>query len=188
MDIAGLARRVHAPSRAADWWSVDATSSAFEQVLDAKLAAQLGEAPRAAWTVDARPDPGLRVAMAGGATWFGPGLAGAGASYGPRGVHVAAGTTAAPAPRPAGAAAREPAQRACAHRQLAPVEREALSRLRQWGAPLPDDFTHDELKRAYRHLAQQFHPDHHATASPATRAALGGVFHQIHVAYRLLAR
>lgn len=181
-----LSRRVHAACRAADWWAVDVACPAFEQILDAKIAAQLAAAPQAPWAVDARPDPGLRVAMAGGAGWPSHAPAGHVRGYAETGSRVGVEGTARSLPPPV--ASRGPAMPPRPRLALSTSGREALERLRQWGADLPDDFTADELKRAYRHLARQFHPDHHATASAATRAALGSAFHQIHVAYRQLAQ
>ena len=179
-------RRVHAAGRPADWWAVDVVARpAFEQILDAKIAAQLA-APPAAWAVDARPDPGLRVAMAGGVGWPSHAPAGRVRGYAEPGSRVGFEPTVPPLPPPA--AGRGPATPPRPRLALSPSGREALERLRQWGADLPDDFTAEELKRAYRHLARQFHPDHHATAPAATRAALGSAFHQIHVAYRQLAQ
>lgn len=73
-------------------------------------------------------------------------------------------------------------------RPLGPAAREALHSLRQRGADtLADDFTADELKRAYRQLARRHHPDQHPGASATARAELAAAFRQIHEAYRLLA-
>ena len=153
---------------------MDGPGLAFEQVLDAKLSAHVASAPPRAAAVDARPDPGLRVAMLDTPTWTVTGRRGTAA--------FAACWPAENTPDPDFRVAAPPRPR----RLLGAAGREALRHLRQWGAELPDDFTSDELKHAYRQLARQFHPDQHPTASAATRAALGGAFHQIHLAYRSL--
>lgn len=156
---------------------MDGTGPAFETILDARIAAHVAEASRAVPAVDERPDPGVRFVLSGaaGAAWVFARPRGPAPSAVPpahAGAHAPA-TPAPPATRPA--------------RRLSAAEREAARRLRQWGADLPEDFTDLELKRAYRQLARQFHPDQHPAASAATRAALGGAFHQIHLMYRLLA-
>lgn len=157
------------------------TGLVFEHVLDARIAAHRSMPP-APPALDPRPDPGLRVAMAG-TPWLSMRVAASGRAYGatasaagtPRHRHATATTTGLGRPP----AARRP-------RPLSAAGHQALARLRQWGAELADDFTPDELKHEYRRLAMRYHPDQHPRASAATRAALGGTFHQVHDTYRTL--
>ncbi len=165
---------------------MDHQGVAFEQVLDARLAASWATAPPVAPAVDSRPDPGLRAALAGAFDWLGRAAAGFERGYGTAAASTAARRPAAGRPAAGRPAAVPPPAPSRPARTLPASQREALGRLRQWGADLSDDFTADELKRAYRRLARQFHPDAHASAPAAVRAALGGAFHQIHLAYRLL--
>jgi hypothetical protein len=170
--------------------------SPFERILDAKLAAT-GAIPSTPPVVDARPDPGLWFAMGGGGagTAFRCASAGLGNRYRlvwpvpdgrqrvaePRSAQPAERRSAAPAARPRDQAAAGP------RRVLLRAERDALAWLRQCGeADLPDDFTPEELKRAYRRLAWRYHPDRHVGADQAVRTALAVTFHRIHDAHRLL--
>lgn len=170
--------------------------SPFERILDAKVAAA-GTLRTAPPVVDARPDPGLWFAMAGGgAAAFGFASTGLGARGPRRAWPSPDGTQRGTGPRIAPPAQRWPvapvvppgvAAAARPRRTLLPAERNALEWLRQCGEPgLPDDFTPDELKRAYRRLARRYHPDRHIGADQPTRSALAATFHRIHEAHRLL--
>jgi hypothetical protein len=104
---------------------------------------------------------------------------------GERGARVA-GPAASPAASAGSAreadAARPPVSRIA--RRLSEADRASLDVLRRSGANLPDDFTPDELKAAFRQLAFRFHPDQHPGATAAERLALGRSFAQVHAAYR----
>jgi hypothetical protein len=170
--------------------------SAFERILDATLAG--GPLPQEVPPgLDVRPDPGLRFAMSGGMPTV-PRAAGRGSER--QGVSrpwpLMDGrlwvTESAMPPRPTrrpAAAATSPAPPPVVRtrRVLAPAECDALAWLRQCGeADLGDDFTAEELKRAYRRLALRYHPDHHVGTDPTSRAALVTTFRRVHDAYRLL--
>lgn len=165
--------------------------SQFERILDATLAAGLRMPPFPP-VVDSRPDPGLWFAMAGGAAAFrspathapSRALRGAQAVADERRLSMGSGQTETRGPHPAPPQVPPAVRRT---RVLLPAERDALSWLRQCGeAGLPDDFTPDELKRAYRRLARRYHPDRHAGAGPSARATLEVTFRRVHEAYRLL--
>ena len=69
---------------------------------------------------------------------------------------------------------------------LTSKQREALSVLRQLGAPLDDDFDRTQLKRAFRRLALMLHPDRHPGADPRHSKRLGASFALLCQAYRTL--
>lgn len=69
---------------------------------------------------------------------------------------------------------------------LTSQQREALSRLRELGASLEDEFDRVQLKRAFRQLALVLHPDRHPRASPRDREKLSARFGELCQAYRTL--
>jgi hypothetical protein len=69
---------------------------------------------------------------------------------------------------------------------LTSQQREALSRLRELGASLEDEFDRVQLKRAFRQLALVLHPDRHPGASPRDREQLSARFGELCQAYRTL--
>jgi hypothetical protein len=69
---------------------------------------------------------------------------------------------------------------------LTSEQREALSRLRELGAALEDEFDRVQLKRAFRQLALVLHPDRHPGASPRDREQLSARFGELCQAYRTL--
>jgi DnaJ-class molecular chaperone len=72
-------------------------------------------------------------------------------------------------------------------RVLTAPERASLETLRRFGAvALPDSFTVEELKAAYRQLAFRLHPDQHPEADACARLELGRQFASVHAAYRRL--
>jgi hypothetical protein len=72
-------------------------------------------------------------------------------------------------------------------RMLGPAERHALDELIGLGARLREDFTHAELRSAFRALARRFHPDHCAGQPPADQAHASRTFAFIVGHYRCLA-
>ncbi len=65
-------------------------------------------------------------------------------------------------------------------RRLTPVQSAAIAVIRHLGATdLSDAFSAEDLKRAFRRLARQFHPDHASTAD-------GAKFRDLHAAYQIL--
>lgn len=151
----------------------------FADVLDAHL----GSPPVEAWRplVDARPDPGMWFCLSG--RW----AAGTVRTRAGRDAYGAAAPAQGAPPVSAQSGGHGVRRSSRPRARLDAAGRDALLRLRQWGAPLPDDLDEADLKRAYRRLARQYHPDRHAGAGAATRAALGGAFHQVHLAYRAVA-
>ena len=80
--------------------------------------------------------------------------------------------------------------RACAmpaRRVLSAREQEAVAEMETLGARLPVDFTFDELRRAFRTLALEYHPDRHAQSTTRDKAQLGQLFTRAREAYRVLA-
>jgi hypothetical protein len=68
------------------------------------------------------------------------------------------------------------------------AERDALALLRACGAAsLREDCSRVEVRRAYRALARQFHPDCHPGCAPEDTARLAETFATITAAYRTLA-
>jgi hypothetical protein len=65
-------------------------------------------------------------------------------------------------------------------------ERHALLRLQALGAGLPGAFTEGHLKRAFRRIARQIHPDGHPALSSAAHAALCRDFADARQAYDVL--
>lgn len=73
-------------------------------------------------------------------------------------------------------------------RVLTAADRASLDALRRFrGVSLPDSFTLEELKAAYRELAFRLHPDQHPEADADARLELGRQFASVHAAYRRLA-
>ncbi len=71
---------------------------------------------------------------------------------------------------------------------LSEVEQRAFARFLDLGAALADDFSLDELRRAYRQLAQRIHPDRHGEQGALERAALARRFAEATESYRCLRR
>jgi hypothetical protein len=71
-------------------------------------------------------------------------------------------------------------------RTLSPRQQDALDAFVQFGASLGDNFTDTELRRAFRALALQYHPDRHPDSSDTQRAHLSVRFSQLHDAYESL--
>lgn len=87
-------------------------------------------------------------------------------------------------PRPAGPPSPSPIPKA--RRVLTPRQQEALGRLVDLGAQLGADYSEHELRRAFRHLARNYHPDSHPGCTEFDRARLSRTFAALHEAYRLL--
>ena len=81
---------------------------------------------------------------------------------------------------------RAPACAMPARRALSAREREAVAEMETLGAQLPADFTFDELRRAFRALALEYHPDRHAQGTTRDKAQLGQLFTRAREAYRVL--
>ena len=75
-----------------------------------------------------------------------------------------------------------------ARRRLAVAERRALEDIVALGAGLSDEFTHAELRSAFRLLARRYHPDRHSGSSDRERLRLSRLFARVRDAYRLLVR
>ncbi len=73
-----------------------------------------------------------------------------------------------------------------ARRTLSGRQQDALDAFAQFGASLADDFTDTELRRAFRALALQYHPDRHPDSSDIQKAHLSVRFSQLHDAYESL--
>ncbi len=71
-------------------------------------------------------------------------------------------------------------------RTLTSGQRQSLEALNAAGADLSDNFTAQELRRAYRRLAQRLHPDRQHDAGAAERTRLGERFGNATVHYRRL--
>ena len=69
---------------------------------------------------------------------------------------------------------------------LTPAQQAAVDRFAALGVSLAADFGADELRRAYRRLAQRYHPDRHAGADPGQRETLVRGFADAAAAYRCL--
>ena len=86
-------------------------------------------------------------------------------------------------------AAAYSAQVECAstpHRTLAAHEKRALSALNRLGARLTPDFTAVELRRAFRGLARQYHPDRQPLSDSAAQAQMARLFGEIVAHHREL--
>lgn len=66
------------------------------------------------------------------------------------------------------------------------VQQQAFERFAALGAPLEADFSIEELRRAYRRLAQRYHPDRHTAAAAAEREMLARGFTEAAAGYRCL--
>jgi len=73
-----------------------------------------------------------------------------------------------------------------ARRVLSARERDAVAEMEALGAPLTTDFTFDELRRAFRTLALEYHPDRHMQGATRDKAQLGQLFTRAREAYRVL--
>jgi hypothetical protein len=71
-------------------------------------------------------------------------------------------------------------------RTLSPGQQHALDAFAQFGARLGVDFTDTELRRAFRALAFEYHPDRHPGSSDCQKAYLSVRFSQLHDAYESL--
>jgi len=88
-----------------------------------------------------------------------------------------------------------PMQPAAAHpdaasRLLRPrtrAEQDAFRRFNEAGGNLAPSFTVADLKRGYRRLARNLHPDRHTLAPPAERARLSDAFVEVRQGYLTLA-
>lgn len=83
-------------------------------------------------------------------------------------------------PQPPDARPRRP------RHELNQAQQAALNRFAELGASLGANFSADELRHAYRRLAQRYHPDRHAAASAGERATLAGAFADAAASYRSL--
>ena len=72
-------------------------------------------------------------------------------------------------------------------RTLAPSEANALTSLNRLGACLSSDYSAHELRRAFRRLARQYHPDRHPSCGAAEQARLAHVFSVVNEHHRCLA-
>jgi hypothetical protein len=72
-------------------------------------------------------------------------------------------------------------------RALKPCEHKALASLNQLGACLSSDYSAGELRRAFRLLARQYHPDRHPSSDAAEQARLAHIFSTITEHHRCLA-
>ena len=80
------------------------------------------------------------------------------------------------------------AQPATRRQPRTPTEHEAFRRFQDAGGALAPAFTVAELKRAFRRLARDLHPDRHPATSEAERNRLGAAFAAVRESYlRLLA-
>jgi hypothetical protein len=86
-----------------------------------------------------------------------------------------------------GSRGRRPASRSrCAARRLDPSDRHALDTFRDLGADLGIDFTVEELRRAFRQLAQAYHPDRHPDAGMLEVRQYSAAFSSLNASYRRL--
>ena len=201
--------------RDADSWTVTGTSE-FERILDAQVAAEACPPFMRPPVVEGRPDPAIRFAMWGGGVppvtfghspWVSAKVRGVSpwatdtdrpAADATRYAAGTAGPTtrtdqtaqqppwARPAPVADGPRQRPSTSRVA--RVLTAADRASLDTLRKFGAvSLPDSYTAEELKAAYRQLAFRLHPDQHPEADANARLELGREFASVHAAYRRLA-
>jgi hypothetical protein len=73
-------------------------------------------------------------------------------------------------------------------RILSALERAALAEMNALGASLAANFTSGDLRRAFRMLALQYHPDRHPSQSAGARAHLSERFTRAREAYQMLRR
>lgn len=78
------------------------------------------------------------------------------------------------------------APKRAARRPLTKVQERALGELIRLGANLTKDFTAGELRRAFRMLARQYHPDRHPHSSDSAKARLSRLFADAAESYRQL--
>jgi hypothetical protein len=71
-------------------------------------------------------------------------------------------------------------------RTLSPRQRRAVDAMAALGARLDDDFTAAELRRAFRRLAREYHPDRHPASSASETARLSRLFADLSDHYRCL--
>lgn len=90
------------------------------------------------------------------------------------------------APARAAAPADAPRRPAPAARALTAEQSRALDALNALGAALSSDFTLDQLRRRYRWLAMQLHPDRHPGCSDTERRHLALLFGDATRNYRRL--
>jgi hypothetical protein len=69
---------------------------------------------------------------------------------------------------------------------LTPEQRNAMEEMVALGAHIRPDFTAPELRRAFRRLARQYHPDRHPATSPEEQAHLSQIFADLTEHYRCL--
>ena len=69
---------------------------------------------------------------------------------------------------------------------LTPEQQHAMAEMIALGAHLRPDFTAPELRRAFRRLARQYHPDRHPSISPEEQAHLSQIFGDVAEHYRCL--
>jgi hypothetical protein len=89
-------------------------------------------------------------------------------------------------PVPAGEVPPPPRPAAASKIRLTTLEARALAALNALGAEL-DTLSPDSLRRAFRRLAQRYHPDRHPGSSAADTARLARQFAEATAHYRLLA-
>jgi hypothetical protein len=94
------------------------------------------------------------------------------------------GTT--PLGAPAGRERRPGAWSRRAARRLDSSDRRALDTFRDLGADLGIDFTVEELRRAFRQLAQAYHPDRHPGVSSLEASQYSSTFSSLNASYRRL--
>jgi hypothetical protein len=71
-------------------------------------------------------------------------------------------------------------------RALTPRQQRAFDAMTALGAGLRGDFEAADLRRAFRQLAREFHPDTHPDCTPAELAHLSRTFADLHDHYRCL--
>jgi hypothetical protein len=71
-------------------------------------------------------------------------------------------------------------------RVLSPEQQRALLEMAALGGPLRPDFTAPELRRTFRRLAREFHPDRHPALDAVGQARLSQIFADLAEHYRLL--
>jgi len=71
-------------------------------------------------------------------------------------------------------------------RSLTPAQQQAVLEMAALGAPLGPGFTAQELRRAFRRLARDYHPDRHPSSDAAAQARLSEIFADLADHYRCL--